>query len=76
MRYASAVQTKPSECPPNAGPFLFATLAQSLLAIILASRRRGKRRERDWLTVMLHEAIDPNRARAGGLLAELEAVPA
>lgn len=55
---------------------IFATLAQSLLALILASRRRGRRRERDLLAVMLHEAIDPNRARAGGLLAELESVPA
>jgi IS4 transposase len=54
---------------------VFSTLAQSLLAILLASRRRGKRRERDLLAVMLHEAIDPNRARAGGLLAQLECVP-
>ena len=67
---------KAKRMPAERWSVLFATLAQSLLAIILASRRRGKRRERDWLTVMLHEAIDPNRARAGGLLAELEAVPA
>jgi putative transposase len=69
-------------CPTMAGRMpaerwsvVFATLAQSLLALILASRRRGKRRERDLITVMLQEAIDPNRARAGGLLAELEATP-
>jgi IS4 transposase len=55
---------------------IFATLAQSLLALLLASRRRGRRRERDLLAVMLHEAIDPNRARAGGPLAILEGVPA
>lgn len=55
---------------------IFATLAQSLLALLLASRRRGKRRERDLLAVMLHEAIDPNRTRAGGLLGKLEGVPA
>ena len=55
---------------------IFATIAQSLLALLLASRRRGARRERDLLTVMMHEAIDPNRARAGGLLAILEGVPA
>lgn len=55
---------------------IFATLAQSLLALILASRRRGRRRERDILRLMLHEAIDPNRGRAGGLIAKLETLPA
>jgi len=55
---------------------IFATLAQSLLALILASRRRGRRRQRDILGVMMHEAIDPNLGRAGGLLAKLETVPA
>lgn len=55
---------------------IFATLAQSLLALILASRRRGRRRERDILAVMRREVIDPNRGRTGGLLAKLEMVPA
>ena len=55
---------------------IFATLAQSVLALTLVRRRRGRRRERDILTVMLHEAIDPNRTRAGGLLARLEGIPA
>lgn len=62
--------------PAERWSVVFATLAQSLLAILLASRRRGKRRERDLLTVMLHEAVDPNRSRAGGLLGELEGIPA
>ena len=61
--------------PAERWSVVFATLAQSLLALILASRRRGKRRERDLIMVMLQEAIDPNRARAGGLLAALEATP-
>jgi IS4 transposase len=55
---------------------LFATLAQSLLTVLLTSRRRGPRRERDLLAVMLKEAIDPNRTRAGGLLAIVEGLPA
>jgi putative transposase len=62
--------------PAERWSIVFATLAQSLLAIILASRRRGKRRARDLLSVMLHEAIDPNRTRAGSLMAVLEGVPA
>lgn len=62
--------------PAERWSVLFATLAQALLTLILASRRRGKRREKDLLKVMLQEAIDPNRARAGGLLAGLEGVPA
>lgn len=61
--------------PPERWSVLFAALAQTLLSLILVSRRRGKRRESDILTVMLHEAIDPNRTRAGGLLAGLESVP-
>jgi putative transposase len=70
-------------CPAMAGRMpaerwavLFATLAQTLLALILVSRRRGKRRESDIGTVMLQEVIDPNRTRAGGLLARLEGTPA
>jgi IS4 transposase len=55
---------------------IFVTLAQPLLALILVSRRRSKRRQRDIVTVMLHEAIDPNRTRTGGLLAALEGIPA
>lgn len=69
-------------CPETAGrmpaerwSIVFAALAQSLLALILSSRRRGKRRERDLVSFMLHEAIDPNHTRAGGLLGPLEGVP-
>lgn len=68
--------TMAGRMPAERWSVVFATLAQSLLALILASRRRGKRRERDLIAVMLHEVIDPNRSRAGGLLAALEAVPA
>lgn len=67
---------KADRMPAERWSVVFATLAQNLLAILLASRRRGRRRERDLLTVMLHEAVDPNRIRAGGLLGELEGIPA
>lgn len=62
--------------PPERFAIVFASLAQHLLALILTSRRRGKRKERDLVAVMLHEAIDPNRAREGGMLGALERVPA
>jgi putative transposase len=55
---------------------VFATLAQALLALLLAGRRRAKRRERDLLFIMLQEAVDPNLARSGGLLGRLQALPA
>lgn len=61
--------------PQERWSILFAALAQTLLSLILVSRRRGKRRERDLLAVMLQEAVDPNLARAGGLLASLERAP-
>lgn len=62
--------------PAERWAVVFATLSQTLLALILVSRRRGKRRQSDLVTVMLQEAIDPNRSRAGGLLAELEGIRA
>lgn len=62
--------------PAERWAVLFATLAQAMLALILVSRRRGRRREADIVTVMLQEAIDPNLSRAGGMLAALEATPA
>lgn len=61
--------------PAERWSITFASLAQNLLGLILASRRRGKRRERDMVNFMFHEVIDPNRAREGGLLAPLEGVP-
>ena len=61
--------------PAERWSILFAALAQTLLSLILTSRRRGKRRESDILTVMAHEVIDPNRGRAGGLIARLETIP-
>lgn len=54
---------------------VFATLAQAILDLVLASRRRGARRERDLVSVMAREALDPNRTRMGGLLGKLEALP-
>jgi len=55
---------------------VFATIAATLLAHILAGRRRSARRHDDIIAVMLKEGVDPNRARDGGKLRILEALPA
>ena len=62
--------------PAERWSVVFTTLAQALLALVLVSRRRGKRREADIVTVMIQEATDPNLPRADGLLAALEGTPA
>lgn len=58
--------------PHERWAIVFATLANPLLTQLLASKRRAKRRREDLLTVILHEMVDPNLSRAGGLLRNLE----
>ena len=62
--------------PHERWAIVFASFAPVLLTQILASRRRAKRRRSDLFAVMVHEMVDPNLSRLGGLLGPLETVRA
>jgi IS4 transposase len=57
---------------PTRWAVVFATLAQHLLSQILSGRKGRQRRLKELSNVMLAEMIDPNLARAGGLIHRIE----